>query len=68
MDHPPKVLVVDDTPQNIRLLEAVLVPRGYDVIAAGSGQEALESVEQHQPDLVLLDVVMPGMDGYDVCR
>jgi len=63
-----KVLVVDDTPQNIRLLEAVLAPRGYAVLAAESGQEALSTVAAEEPDLVLLDVVMPGMDGYEVCR
>jgi adenylate cyclase len=63
-----KVLVVDDIPQNIRLLEAVLVPRGYAVVSADSGQEALSRVTADEPDLVLLDVVMPGMDGYEVCR
>jgi signal transduction histidine kinase len=63
-----KILVVDDIPENVRLLEAVLAPRGYDVIPATSGEEALRLVEEHDPDLVLLDVVMPGMDGYSVCR
>ena len=63
-----KILVVDDIPENVRLLEAVLVPRGYQVIPAMSGEEALRLVEEHDPDLVLLDVVMPGMDGYGVCR
>jgi signal transduction histidine kinase len=63
-----KILVVDDIPENVRLLEAVLTPRGYEVITATSGSQALELVEQHDPDLVLLDVVMPGMDGYAVCR
>jgi len=63
-----KILVVDDIPENVRLLEAVLVPRGYQVLPATSGEEALRLVEEHDPDLVLLDVVMPGMDGYTVCR
>jgi signal transduction histidine kinase len=63
-----KILVVDDIPENVRLLEAVLAPRGYQVIPATSGEEALRLVEEHDPDLVLLDVVMPGMDGYAVCR
>ena len=67
-EEPARILVVDDTPQNIRLLEAVLTPRGYEVLAAGSGQQALDMVEGTRPDLVLLDVVMPGMDGYEVCR
>ena len=62
-----KILVVDDVPENVRLLEAVLVPRGYDVVSAHNGAEALGLVESEKPDLVLLDVVMPGMDGYAVC-
>jgi adenylate cyclase len=64
----PMILAVDDTPQNIRLLEAVLLPRGYKVIGASSGLEALAAIEAEPPDLVLLDIVMPGMDGYAVCR
>jgi class 3 adenylate cyclase/CheY-like chemotaxis protein len=64
----PKILVVDDTPENIRLLQALLEPRGYSVITASSGQEALAKLRDEPPDLVLLDVVMPEMDGYEVCR
>ncbi len=64
----PKVLVVDDLEQNIRLLEAVLGSNGYDVTAASSGPEALERVSQDVPDIVLLDIQMPGMNGYEVCR
>jgi adenylate cyclase len=63
-----RILVVDDQPANIRLLEAILSPRGYDVRAASSGQEALAAVDEGDIDLVLLDIVMPGMDGYQVCR
>jgi adenylate cyclase len=63
-----KILVVDDVPENVRLLEAVLVPRGYEVVSATSGRAALELVASQKPDLVLLDVVMPEMDGYAVCR
>lgn len=62
------VLVVDDQPQNIRLLDAVLTPRGYDVRTAASGEEALAALDGADIDLVLLDIVMPGMDGYEVCR
>ena len=62
------ILVVDDLEQNIRLLEAVLGPRGYVVVSATSGDEALERVRSEPVDLVLLDIVMPGMDGYEVCR
>src|SRR5581483_3912379 len=68
MDRPARILVVDDAPTNIRLLEALLVPQGYTVISATSGAQALEKVASEQPDLVLLDVVMPGMDGLEVCR
>jgi adenylate cyclase len=63
-----RVLVVDDQPANIRLLEAILAPRGYDVLAASSGEEALAAIDDSVVDLVLLDIVMPGMDGYQVCR
>ncbi len=63
-----KILVVDDIPENVRLLEAVLVPHGHQVVPATSGEQALELVKTEQPDLILLDVVMPGMDGYAVCR
>lgn len=62
------ILVVDDQPQNARLLQAVLSPHGYVVQHASSGTEALELAWNGGPDLVLLDVEMPGMDGYEVCR
>jgi adenylate cyclase len=67
-DQPVTVLVVDDQPQNIRLLDAVLSPRGYRVVPASSGEEALSLLPEADPDLVLLDIVMPGLDGYAVCR
>ena len=63
-----RIVVVDDTPQNVKLLEAVLTGRGYEVVAASSGEEALEAVADGRADLMLLDIVMPGMDGYEVCR
>ncbi len=62
------ILVVDDVPQNVRLLEAVLVSQGYDVISANDGDGALDLVASANPDLVLLDVMMPPPDGYEVCR
>ncbi|MET0833355.1 MAG: response regulator [Actinomycetota bacterium] len=68
MTDEPLVLAVDDLPANVRLLDAVLSPRGYRVLGAGSGPEALALVVEHRPDLVLLDIVMPEMDGYEVCR
>src|SRR6266516_4847981 len=63
-----RILVVDDVPENVRLLEAVLAPHGYDVVPATDGGAALDLVESANPDLVLLDVVMPQLDGYAVCR
>jgi adenylate cyclase len=62
------VLVVDDQEPNRRLLDAVLTPRGYRVLAASSGEEALQTLHVEQPDVVLLDILMPGLDGYEVCR
>jgi class 3 adenylate cyclase/CheY-like chemotaxis protein len=67
-DESITVLAVDDLEQNLRLLDAVLSPRGYNVLTALSGHDALEQLSQHEVDLVLLDIVMPGMDGYEVCR
>jgi adenylate cyclase len=64
----PLVLVVDDLAPNVRLLEAVLSPKGFRVATASSGEEALDVLGREHPDLVLLDIVMPGMDGYEVCR
>jgi DNA-binding response OmpR family regulator len=66
-ERPPKILVVDDVPENVRLLEAVLVSRGYEVVTANDGLAALERVQTAEPDLILLDVMMPGLDGYAVC-
>jgi adenylate cyclase len=63
-----KILVVDDTPKNVKLLADILTARGYNVVTAASGAEALSQVEAERPDLVLLDVVMPEMSGYEVCR
>jgi len=63
-----RVLVVDDILPNVKLLEAKLSSEYYDVLVATSGEEALQKVEQDSPDLVLLDVMMPGMDGFEVCR
>ena len=67
-DRRASILVVDDTPHNIKLLEAVLTSRGYRVLTATSGPEALRRVADDRPDLILLDILMPGMDGHEVCR
>ena len=70
--HSPKpkgrILVVDDTPPNVELLEAYLTAEGYGVLPAYSGAEALQQVEEDPPDLILLDIMMPGIDGLQVCR
>src|SRR5215471_490935 len=63
-----KILAVDDRSQNLKMLEAILSPRGYTVVTASSGAEALEKVRTAAPDLVLLDIVMPGMSGYEVAQ
>ena len=63
-----KILIVDDVPENIKLLEAMLTDEAHEIVTAASGAEALEMIEKESPDLVLLDVVMPKMDGYAVCR
>ena len=62
------VLVVDDTPTNVDLLALVLKKRNYKVITADSGAKTLEMVRTATPDLILLDIMMPGMDGFETCR
>ncbi len=63
-----RVLVVDDIPVNVILLAERLKIASYQVVTATSGEEALKIIRQSPPDIVLLDVMMPGMSGYDVCR
>src|SRR6201982_3480535 len=63
-----RVLVIDDVPANAKLLEARLTAEYFDVVTAASGPEALAICERAQCDIVLLDVMMPGMDGLEVCR
>ncbi|HLY38489.1 MAG TPA: response regulator, partial [Candidatus Binatia bacterium] len=62
----PVVLVVDDDEDNIRIISTMLLARGYEVRLARDGRGAVESIRQQRPDLVLLDVMMPGMDGMQV--
>lgn len=64
----PRILCVDDEPLNLSLLEAMLSSRGYDVVLAVNGPEALEKIRTERIDICLLDVMMPGMDGFEVCR
>ena len=62
-----RILVVDDTPSNIQTLTAILKEQGYQISAATNGRQALEVLERVRPDLILLDVMMPEMDGFEVC-
>jgi len=68
MSGPARTLVVDDTPANVKLLADLLTYKGYSVVTAASGEEGLKQVAAHHPDLVLLDIMMPGLNGYEVCR
>lgn len=64
----PKILVVDDIKQNVKLLRVILTASEYDVVEAYNGEEALEKVKAELPDLILLDVMMPKLTGYEVCQ
>ena len=68
MSAPARILVVDDTPANVKLLADLLTFKGYSVTTAATGEEGLEKVTEFCPDLVLLDIMMPGLNGYEVCR
>ena len=63
-----RVLVIDDNPQNVLLIRGQLEREGYVVESAQTGQEGLDSALAQPPDLILLDIMMPGMDGYQVCQ
>lgn len=63
-----RILVVDDEIEIVRALQRSLVAHGYEVFAVGSGEEALEAVERHRPDLILLDLGLPGISGLEVCK
>ena len=68
MHKPPRILVVDDQPQNVEVLKDRLEGHGYEMLMATSGEVALDMAMTQRPDLILLDVIMPGMDGLEVCR
>jgi len=68
IDSNATILVVDDTEPNVRLLAHVLKKEGYDVLAAFSGEDALKMVSKKKPDIILLDIMMPEMDGFEVCE
>ena len=63
-----KILVVDDEPSIVRLMEFILARQGHEMLVAVNGEEALEKVHANRPDLVLLDIMMPRIDGYEVAR
>lgn len=65
---PSLILVVDDEPKNVQVAGALLLQHGHEIIGAHSGMEALEKLKSFRPDLILLDVMMPGMSGFDLCR
>ena len=69
VQHPPvTILAVDDEPEGLFALEQLLKSAGYDVVGAASGEETLEKVASHAPDLILLDINLPGVDGYEVTK
>ncbi len=63
-----RVLAVDDSPTILEMIKAILISGGYEVITASDGQEALNAARAEVPDLILLDVMLPKLDGYRVCR
>ena len=63
-----RILVVDDTPANIQMLASTLKEKGYQISVATNGRQALDVVDRVKPDLILLDVMMPEMDGFETCR
>ena len=68
MRTPPRILIVDDNPTNVKVLQTRLAAEGYEVLTAADGEEGLAAARQHTPDLILLDVMMPKLDGFEVCR
>ncbi|MGH8674465.1 MAG: response regulator, partial [Burkholderiales bacterium] len=68
MTRKAKILVIDDTPANVKLLADLLTVKGYEAVTASNGEEGLKRLAGERPDLVLLDIMMPGMNGYEVCR
>ncbi|PYN56153.1 MAG: adenylate/guanylate cyclase domain-containing response regulator [Candidatus Rokuibacteriota bacterium] len=68
MRNPPRILIADDNPANVRILRMRLAADGHEIVTAGDGEEALAVANESQPDLILLDVMMPKIDGIEVCR
>ncbi len=68
MRTPPRILIVDDNPTNVKVLQTRLAAEGYEILTAADGEEGLAAAREHTPDLILLDVMMPKLDGFEVCR
>ena len=68
MRTPPRILIVDDNPTNVKVLQTRLAAEGYEIITAADGEQGLAAAKAHLPDLILLDVMMPVLDGFEVCR
>lgn len=67
-DQKTKILIVDDEPNILLSLDLLMRRNGYDVFVARNGQEALELLKEQNPDLIILDIMMPDVDGYEICR
>jgi DNA-binding response OmpR family regulator len=67
-DRPPRILIADDNPQGVELLEAYLAASDYDIRTAADGEETLNQVRDWKPDLILLDIMMPKVSGFEVCK
>ena len=65
---PARILIADDNPQSVELLEAYLASSGYEIRTAADGEETLRQVRDWQPDLILLDIMMPKISGFEVCK
>ncbi|TMG86482.1 MAG: response regulator [Betaproteobacteria bacterium] len=68
MRTPPRILIVDDNPTNVKVLQTRLAAEGYEIITAADGEEGLSAAKKQTPDLILLDIMMPKLDGVEVCR
>ncbi|HYL18266.1 MAG TPA: response regulator [Burkholderiales bacterium] len=68
MRNPPRILIVDDNATNVKILQTRLAADGYEIVSAGDGEEGLAAARRDTPDLILLDVMMPKLDGFEVCR
>src|SRR5436305_11893354 len=67
-ERPPRILIADDNPQGVELLEAYLADSDYEIRTAADGEETLRHVAEWKPDLILLDIMMPKISGFEVCK